>query len=126
MKAIYIKEVNKMREIPEMEEPVWNVTHDVWEVYIDHKEKYRVEPKAILRYKIAKWMTKHGGELWGIDVIIDGKSYHVKDDKEALFFDEKKAAMKHVRKLNRELRDERSVARDDDSSNAADKQINLP
>jgi hypothetical protein len=63
----------------------------------------KVNPKSILRYKICKWMQCDGVVLWGIDVLIDGRSYHVKN-KKPLFFSEKKDASKYVREENKKLR----------------------
>jgi hypothetical protein len=69
----------------------------------------KVETLAIRRYAINKWFNKKTwSEFWGIDVIIDGKQYHVKEDK-PLFFKTKSEAIKHVRKLNKELREQQSL-----------------
>jgi hypothetical protein len=63
----------------------------------------------ILRYKIHKWFNKKTWDIfYGIDVIINGKSYHVKE-KKPLFFQTKSEATKHVRKLNAELRASRET-----------------
>jgi hypothetical protein len=65
-----------------------------------------VEPLAITRYKIHSWYDILENKIvWGVDVIIDGHSYHVKDTSEPLIFQTKSEAIKHVRKLNKELRD---------------------
>jgi hypothetical protein len=45
--------------------------------------------------------------VWGIDVIIDGRSYHVGDGSTPEIFQTKSEAIKHVRKLNKELREQR-------------------
>lgn len=67
----------------------------------------KVEPLAISRYKIHRWYNKKTGkDFWGIDVIIDGKSFSVKDDK-PLFFNEKQEAIKQVKSMNKELRQNR-------------------
>lgn len=59
----------------------------------------------ITRYKIHKWFNlKKNETFYGIDVIVDGKSYHVKEDK-PVFFKEKSDAIKYVRKANKELRE---------------------
>lgn len=58
----------------------------------------------ITRYKIHKWYNSKKREItWGVDVIIEGESYHVKDDKKAIFFSDKSDAIKYVRGLNKEL-----------------------
>ena len=65
----------------------------------------KVEPSAINRYKIHMWYNRKKREpCWGIDVIIDGHAYHVQQDK-PLFFESKSEAIKCVRKLNKELRE---------------------
>jgi hypothetical protein len=77
----------------------------------------KVDPLAITRYKIHKWYNaKKHDYIYGIDVIIDGKCYHVKHGK-PLWFKTKSEAIKHVRKLNKELRAERSVAHAAQSTN---------
>jgi hypothetical protein len=68
----------------------------------------KVETSAINRYKIQSWInTKKNSIEYGVDVIIQGKAYHVNNGKKPLMFLDKQEAIKHVKKLNKELREEK-------------------
>jgi hypothetical protein len=73
----------------------------------------QIEQSEIKKYKIINWFDKKKlSVMYGIDVVMsDGKSYHcLRRLGKPLIYDKKADAIKDVKKLNKDLKDERSVA----------------
>lgn len=72
----------------------------------------KVEQSAIKKYKRIQWFDFSTNKTFhGIDVVmIDNKSYHVMNEGYPMFFPNRNMANRAVRKMNKELELERSVA----------------
>lgn len=57
------------------------------------------------RYRSICWVNVRNKKIfYGIDALVNGEWMHVKEGRKALFFDERKDAIKKVKELNKELK----------------------